>query len=303
MKKEAEIKEDEKKGAIKKGLLITLGIVIVLIGGGAYVYNSLFHQDVSEADLNVDKGFFDYSDVNKQLEQINNNNSASDGVGQTANSSSNRAGNGTDSQLPNGATNGNSTDSQLANGVTNGNGSVSQNPNGTINDNDITIDGNGIANINQQQPNSGQLNNPLGNQQGSAESISNNGSGQWPQNGGKLVSPNNAEVAQAQSNFNTAIDAIVKGASPKEQEVFNKYYPVIVDLQNMAFYRLDTMIMSAKSEYYAKKEQADFSEKDLIAKYLSGVFYAKTPKNCGNIIFKDPSWVTKTMFPQYCGLS
>lgn len=28
---------------------------------------------------------------------------------------------------------------------------------------------------------------------------------------------------------------------------------------------------------------------------LSGVFYAKTPKNCGNIIFKDPSWVTKTM--------
>ena len=28
---------------------------------------------------------------------------------------------------------------------------------------------------------------------------------------------------------------------------------------------------------------------------LSGVYYAKTPENCGNIIFKDPSWITKTM--------
>jgi uncharacterized protein (TIGR02466 family) len=29
---------------------------------------------------------------------------------------------------------------------------------------------------------------------------------------------------------------------------------------------------------------------------LSGVFYAKAPEDCGNIVFHDPSWVTKTMF-------
>ncbi|HEX2880857.1 MAG TPA: TIGR02466 family protein [Polyangiaceae bacterium] len=29
---------------------------------------------------------------------------------------------------------------------------------------------------------------------------------------------------------------------------------------------------------------------------LSGVFYAKTPPNCGNIVFKDPASVAKTMF-------
>ena len=28
---------------------------------------------------------------------------------------------------------------------------------------------------------------------------------------------------------------------------------------------------------------------------LSGVFYAKAPEDCGEIIFSDPSWVTKTM--------
>jgi uncharacterized protein (TIGR02466 family) len=28
---------------------------------------------------------------------------------------------------------------------------------------------------------------------------------------------------------------------------------------------------------------------------LSGVFYVKTPKNCGNLIFQDVSWVAKTM--------
>jgi uncharacterized protein (TIGR02466 family) len=30
--------------------------------------------------------------------------------------------------------------------------------------------------------------------------------------------------------------------------------------------------------------------------YLSGVFYSKAPKNCGDIVFHDPSWVAKTMF-------
>lgn len=29
---------------------------------------------------------------------------------------------------------------------------------------------------------------------------------------------------------------------------------------------------------------------------LSGVFYAKAPENCGNIVFRDPSSVAKTMF-------
>jgi uncharacterized protein (TIGR02466 family) len=28
---------------------------------------------------------------------------------------------------------------------------------------------------------------------------------------------------------------------------------------------------------------------------LSGVFYVKAPKNCGNIVFQDPSWVAKSM--------
>jgi uncharacterized protein (TIGR02466 family) len=30
--------------------------------------------------------------------------------------------------------------------------------------------------------------------------------------------------------------------------------------------------------------------------YLSGVFYTKAEKNCGNLVFHDPSWTTKTMF-------
>jgi uncharacterized protein (TIGR02466 family) len=29
---------------------------------------------------------------------------------------------------------------------------------------------------------------------------------------------------------------------------------------------------------------------------LSGVFYAKAPEDCGDIVFSDPAWVTKTMF-------
>jgi uncharacterized protein (TIGR02466 family) len=29
--------------------------------------------------------------------------------------------------------------------------------------------------------------------------------------------------------------------------------------------------------------------------YLSGVFYAKAPKNCGDIVFHDPAWIAKTM--------
>lgn len=29
--------------------------------------------------------------------------------------------------------------------------------------------------------------------------------------------------------------------------------------------------------------------------HLSGVFYVKAPKNCGDIVFHDPSWVAKTM--------
>lgn len=30
--------------------------------------------------------------------------------------------------------------------------------------------------------------------------------------------------------------------------------------------------------------------------HISGVFYAKAPKDCGEIVFHDPSWVAKTMF-------
>jgi uncharacterized protein (TIGR02466 family) len=34
---------------------------------------------------------------------------------------------------------------------------------------------------------------------------------------------------------------------------------------------------------------------------LSGVFYAKTPEKCGNIVFRDPSAVAKTMFIRNMG--
>jgi len=34
---------------------------------------------------------------------------------------------------------------------------------------------------------------------------------------------------------------------------------------------------------------------------LSGVFYAKAPENCGNLLFKDPAYVAKTMFMRTVG--
>ena len=41
---------------------------------------------------------------------------------------------------------------------------------------------------------------------------------------------------------------------------------------------------------------------------LSGVFYAKAPENCGDIVFSDPAWVAKTMcmhksMPDFPGVS
>jgi len=34
---------------------------------------------------------------------------------------------------------------------------------------------------------------------------------------------------------------------------------------------------------------------------LSGVFYARAPESCGNLVFKDPSYVAKTMFLRKVG--